>query len=158
MKSYLLLFVLLGFAALTGCSADDLAGPEAVADDPLSAAQMSHDEFDHTRQAASLVGAWRASDRLGSVTLFIDEPNLQPSSSEARTFIGKGFIRGSIKAPFAVLIEGKHEGNAVVFVLEDTRGEPIAKAKGEISVDFLRIKVVLIDQFDQERELVFDRL
>jgi hypothetical protein len=157
MKTYLLLFALLGFTPLTGCSADDLAGPDAAIDGPAILAQAPHDEAARTSRPPSLVGAWRASDRLGSITLFLDEPNTQPPSGAVQTFSGKGVISGLLEAPFAVLVEGKYEGHIVAFVLTDTRGKFIAKAEGKIDTDFSLIKAVLINEAGQQRDLMFER-
>jgi hypothetical protein len=159
MKSYLLLLALFGFAALTGCTADDLAGPDVVADDPVPLAQSSHDDLDHTRRPASLMGAWRATDPLGSITLFLDEDDVPSTSGPvmAQPFGGKGIVSDRADAPIAVLLEGQYKGRAIAFTLSDERGETIAKAKGSISTDFLLIKVVLLDAEGNERHLVFDR-
>lgn len=157
MKTYLLLFTLLGFTALTGCSADDLAGPDALANDPL--VQHTPDETVRTSRPLSLAGAWRASDRLGSITLFLDEPDTPPSSdpSAAQPFSGKGIVSGLLEAPFTVSVDGEHKDRAVAFALTDARGTSIAKAEGVIATDAASIKVVLVNEHGQQRDLVFER-
>lgn len=161
MKSTFLLLTLLGFAALTGCTADDLAGPDAATiDDTAAPALTSPDETARTSRPSSLMGAWRASDRAGSITLFLDEPD-SPSSSDpsaAQSFSGKGIVSSPFEAPFAVSVDGEQERRVVVFALTNARGEPIAKVEGTISTNFAQIKVVLIDESGQQRDLVFDRI
>ena len=159
MKPYLLLLILFGFAALTGCSADDLAGPDAVASAPPTAAQAVHDDLGTARRLASLVGAWRASGSLGSITLFLSESEPAPTSGPvaAQTFSGKGLISNRGDALVVVLIEGQYKGQTIAFTLSDEMGETIAKAQGSISTDFSLIKVVLLDAEGNERSLVFDR-
>lgn len=159
MKTYLLLLAFLGFTALTGCSADDLAGPDTAADEPIGSAQTLQDEAVRSSRPLSLAGAWRTSDRLGSITLFIDEARMVPSTSPsaAQTFEGKGIISGLLEAPMAVSVEGQYKERTITFSLTSARGETIAKAQGEIARDFSLIKVVLLDASGNERELVFDR-
>jgi hypothetical protein len=157
MKTYLLLFTLLGFAALTGCSADDLAGPDAADDN--APGQASHEDA-RTSRPLSLQGAWRASDRLGGITLFLDESTPEPPSdpSAEQSFEGKGIVSGLLEAPFAVLVEGKYENDSIAFAISNAQGKAIAKAQGQIVDDFSQIKVALVDRADSERVLVFDRL
>ena len=122
MKTYLLLFTLLGFAALTGCSADDLAGPDT--DDDNALAQASHEDA-RTSRPLSLQGAWRASDRLGGITLFLDESTPEPPSdpSAEQSFEGKGIVSGLLEAPFAVLVEGKYENDSIAFAISNAQGK-----------------------------------
>lgn len=157
MKTYLLLFALLGFTALTGCSADDLAGPDAAATD-AALARASQDDA-RTSRPLSLMGAWRASDRLGTITLFLTEPDTQPPSapSAAQPISGKGIVSGLLEAPFAVSVEGERKDTNIAFVLTDAQGDPIVKADGAIATDASTIKVVSIDRSGQQRHLVFER-
>lgn len=158
MKTYLLLFALLGFTALTGCSADDLAGPDALADDPAAFAPTFQETL-RTSRPLSLAGAWRASDHLGSITLFLDEPATQPSEtpSASQPLSGKGIVSGLLEAPFAVSVKGAHKSRAITFALIDARGTRIAEADGVIATDASAIKVVLVNEARQQRELLFER-
>lgn len=158
MKAHLLLLALLTSAALTGCSADDLAGPDAAEGDAVVLSQASSDE---ARRPALLAGTWRAADSFGSVTLFLDETAPQPPPTpgpvQAKPFEGKGVLSRLPDEPVAVLIEGSYRGTTIDFALTDTREMTVAKARGEISRDFSLIKVLLIDDAGDTRELVFER-
>lgn len=158
MKVYLSLFTLLGLFALTGCTADDLAGPDA-ASDALPAAQATRsDTLPSAPDAFSVAGTWQASDDMGSITLFIDDlgpaPDTRPSA--AASIEGKGVVTGLIRTPVVVTVEGKYELRDIAFTIRDAGGT-IAKAEGVISDDFSLIKVILYDKNDRERPLTFVR-
>lgn len=161
MKTYLVLS-LLGLVVLTGCSADDLAGPDTASDAPLEAPLGARSDSDRAAPSASLfsvTGAWRASDDLGTITLFLDELGAAPDSSPsaAGDFGGKGIISGLRYAPANVTVEGRYAGRDISFTISDAHGSTIAKASGLIARDFSAIKVVLIDGTEQERTLLFER-
>jgi hypothetical protein len=156
MKTILSLFTLLGIFALTGCSADDLAGPDAASDAPLAGAARA--DKASAAEVFSVAGTWQASDESGSITLFIDElgPPPQGSLSAAGSIEGKGVITDLARDPIAVTVEGKYEVRDIAFTIDHAR-RTIAKAEGEISRDFSFIKVILYEGNDRDRTLIFER-
>lgn len=163
MKTTLTFLTLLGLVVLTGCSADDLTGPDA--DAPFTQAtadsdQAARSEASFTAATFSPAGAWRASDASGSIILFLDELGASPDASPnaAGALEGKGVVSDGLNKPFAVTVEGEFEVHDIAFTLSDDGGTAILKAEGSISRDFSLIKVVLYDGTDQERELTFERI
>lgn len=168
MKIYLTLFTLLGLVALTGCSADDLTGPDAAG--PVAAQTVSPESApaaraDHSLSAPdvlsfSVTGAWRASDEAGTITLFIDELGPPPESSPSAggPLGGKGIVSDLISEPLAVSVEGKYQVRDIAFTLSKENSGAIAKAEGKLSRDFRSMKVILIDGEGNSRPLTFERL
>lgn len=159
MKTNLTLLTLLGLLALTGCSADDLAGPDAVSDAPLAQAGRSDTAPSAPdAEVLSVAGTWQAADDAGSITLFIDELGPPPNASidAARQIDGQGVVTGSVRTPIVVTVDGTFDARAIAFTISDDRGA-IAKAEGVISRDFSLLKVILYDGSDRERPLTFER-
>lgn len=142
----------LALLLFAGCSADDLAGP-ALAPEGARATTPSDEA------TLSLAGAWRASDRLGSLTLFIEEVPV-PGSSTPRASValrGKGLVSGHLEAPFAVSVKGSRSGLEAFLLLTDARGATVGKGHGLAADDLSSIKLVLEDAAGQERRLNFER-
>lgn len=160
MKTYFALFTFLGLVTLTGCSADDLTGPDA--DASLAFTQAAHSDTAPaapSAEAFSVTGRWQASDASNSITLFLDDLGGAPDSrpSAAGAFEGKGVVSDLIREPLIVTVEGRYDGHEVSFTISDTHGGTVAKAQGLIARDFSAIKVILNDGSERERPLTFER-
>jgi len=154
MRITLLSLLLLLF---TGC-ADDLTGPDAAADGSATLAQTLPDETVRKSRPPSVAGTWQASDASGSITLYIGvvgtSPDTRPNASGS--IEGKGIVKDLKGKSLFVAVEGAFNLRKIAFALSDAGGT-IAKAEGEISRDFSLIKVVLYDESDRERTLLFER-
>ncbi len=161
MKTLSPLFIV-ALTMLAGCSADDLAGPDA-ATDGVSLTAQAH-PTDTARPVASapfsITGAWRAADRLGTITIFFNEdapPILGTASASARVD-GKGIISGVQREPVAVLVEGVYQRRSIEIALLDPSGTTLAKGQGSFSADRSVFKMVLLYESGLERPLEFHRL
>lgn len=158
MRTTLLSLLLLLF---TGC-ADDLTGPDAASEVPPFSAQAARSDTapaDPDALFPSVAGTWQASDDSGSIRLYIGEigPSPDVSTNAVRSIEGKGIVSAVKGDPLFVAVEGTYELRDITFTLSGAGGT-IAKAEGAISRDFSLIKVVLYDEKDRERTLLFERI
>lgn len=154
--------LLLALVMLAGCSADGLTGPDTfTADAPLSVDAPGDDAARAPAPAFPITGAWRASDRLGTITLFLDASAV-PVFGKADTKAdigGKGLVTNRFqREPIVVLVEGKHQRLNLELALLGESGEPLAKGRGRFSADFTEFKLVLLYDDGWERTLEFSRI
>lgn len=153
----------LALITLAGCSADDLTGPDAATDAvPLAAQAPTNDTArpDFAAETFSILGTWRASDRIGTITLFIDAADAPVLGTSRATVAleGKGIVNDVLSRPLAVLLEGEYQRHSIEIALLDPSGDTLAKGQGTFSTDRTAFKVVLIYNDGKQRPLEFTRL
>lgn len=160
--------ILIALLALTGCSADDLAGPDRATDPAALESRSASAQFqsggaaldDFTAESFPADGAWQASDRRGTVTLFLSRATVPVPITSRRPIPieGKGIFRSDVNRPLSVSLEGEYRLRTIALTLFTPDGETLAKGEGLFSTDLSAFKVVLTYPDGRQRALEFNRL